>query len=165
MSDGAKIQWTLSSDPTGQPPVVLLHGGPGLPDYLEDVAMMIADLVPVYRYDQRGTGNSPWHGHHSLARHLADLAELLEIWGAREATVIGHSHGASLASRFCLAHPEKVAALLLMCGPFVGDWREADKAERDRRMTPAQRERYRELDLLPSRAEDEETELLTLSWF
>jgi proline iminopeptidase len=165
MSDGPQIRWSVTGDTARKPPVVMLHGGPGLPDYLEDVAAMVSDLAPVYRYDQRGTGGSSWQGHHTLARHVADLAELLEIWDTSKAVVIGHSYGTNLACRFCLAHPDKVAALLLMCGPFVGDWRQADRAERDRRMTPAQRSRYRELNLLQSRTDDQEEELLTLSWF
>lgn len=78
----------------------MLHGGPGLPDYLGDVAAMIADLVPVYRYDQRGTGHSRWQGRNSFARHVADPAELLDAWDAPEAVLIGHSNGTDLASRF-----------------------------------------------------------------
>ena len=142
----------------------MLHGGPGLPGYLADVAMMVSDLAPVYRYDQRGTGGSAWNGRHTLARHVADLAELLAIWESPRVIVVGHSYGTNLACRFCLAHPEKVKALLLMCGPFVGEWREADRAARDRRMTPAQRDRYRELNSLSPRTEDQETEWLALSW-
>ncbi|WP_428950564.1 alpha/beta fold hydrolase [Streptomyces sp. cg35] len=73
--------------------------------------------------------------------------------------------GADLASRFCLAHPERVAAMLLLCGPFVGEWRTADRAERGRRMTAPQQARLHELQQLPHRTEQQEVELLTLSWF
>ncbi|PWG13548.1 alpha/beta hydrolase [Streptomyces sp. V2] len=165
MSDGAQVRWTALGDTTRQPPVVLLHGGPGLPDYLGDVAPMIADLAPVYRYDQRGTGRSPWEGRHSLARHVDDLAGLLDAWEAPRAVLIGHSYGTDLATRFCLAHADRVAALLLMCGPFVGDWRSGDRAERERRMSAAQRERLRELEAMARRTEEQEVELLTLAWF
>lgn len=79
--------------------------------------------------------------------------------------MIGHSYGTDLASRFCLAHPGRVAAILLLCGPFVGDWRDAYRAERDRRMSTAERERLRELAELSQRTEEQEVELLTLSWF
>ncbi|MFI7319098.1 alpha/beta fold hydrolase [Streptomyces venezuelae] len=146
-------------------PVVLLHGGPGLPDHLGDVAGMVADLAPVYRYDQRGTGRSVWQGRHTFARHVGDLAELLDAWGAARAVLVGYSYGAELAARFCLAHPDRVAAVLLMCGPFLGEWHAEYRAERSRRMTGAQRERLRALKELPRRSEEQEAELLTLSWF
>ncbi|GAB2926445.1 alpha/beta fold hydrolase [Streptomyces mayteni] len=160
-TDGARLRWTALRDAGGgQPPVVLLHGGPGLPDYLGDVARMVADVVPgpVYRYDQRGTGGSPWRGRHSLARRVDDLVELLDGWDAPEAVLIGHSYGTDLASRCCLRYPDRVAAMLLMCGPFVGDWHAGYRAERDRRRVLG--------DVPPTRrTEEQEVELLTLSWF
>ncbi|MFE6774901.1 alpha/beta fold hydrolase [Streptomyces sp. NPDC057702] len=165
MSDGARVRWVALGDTARRPAVVMLHGGPGLPDYLGDVAHLVADLAPVYRYDQRGTGGSPWQGRHRVARHVADLAELLDAWDVPEAVLVGHSYGATLASRFCLAHPDRVAAVLLMCGPFVGDWRATDRAERERRMTARQRERLHALGEMPHRTEEQEVELLTLAWF
>lgn len=164
-TDGARLRWTALGDTTRQPAVVMLHGGPGLPDYLGDIAPMVADLAPAYRYDQRGTGRSPWRGRHSFARHVDDLVELLDSWDVPRAVLIGHSYGTDLASRFCLAHPDRVAAILLMCGPFVGDWRTGYREERDRRMSAAQQERLRELEESPHRTEEQEVELLTLSWF
>lgn len=145
--------------------MVMLHGGPGLPDYLGDVAPAIAGLAPVHRYDQRGTGGSRWQGRHTFARHVADLAELLDGWDAPQAVLIGHSYGADLAVRFCLAHPERVAAVLLMCGPMTDEGRPGYRAERDRRMSPARQERLRELEGIPRRTDDQEVELLALSWF
>ncbi|WP_369200144.1 alpha/beta fold hydrolase [Streptomyces sp. PU-14G] len=165
MADEVQLRWKALGDTARQPAVVMLHGGPGLPDYLGDVAPMIADLAPVYRYDQRGTGRSPWRGPHSFARHVDDLAELLDTWGVPEAVLIGHSYGADLASRFCLEHSDRVAAMLLMCGPFVGDWRTGYRAERHRRMSAAQRKRLHELEERSHRTEEQEVELLTLAWF
>ncbi|RDG39085.1 alpha/beta hydrolase [Streptomyces corynorhini] len=165
MTDGARLRWVALGDTARRPAVVLLHGGPGLPDYLGEVAHMIADLAPVYRYDQRGTGRSPWRGAHSLARHVGDLTELLNAWDVPEAVLIGHSYGTDLASRFCLRHSGRVAAMLLMCGPFVGDWHTGYRAERDLRMSAAQRARLRALKEMPRRTEEQEVELLTLAWF
>ncbi|WP_229845237.1 alpha/beta fold hydrolase [Streptomyces cinnamoneus] len=165
MSDEARLRWMAQGGTTRQPTVVLLHGGPGLPDYLGDVAPMVADLASVYRYDQRGMGRSPWRGTHSFARHVDDLAELLDAWDAPKAVLIGHSYGTDLASRFCLRHSDRVAAMLLMCGPFVGDWRTRYRAERGRRMSAAQQERLRAVEELPQRTQEQEVELLTPAWF
>ncbi|WP_405863506.1 alpha/beta fold hydrolase [Streptomyces sp. NBC_00005] len=101
MTDEAQLRWMALGETTRQLPVVMLHGGPGLPDYLGDVALMVADLAPVYRYDQRGTGQSRWRGRHSFARHVDDLAELLDVWDVPKAVLIGHSY--ELVTRSCRA--------------------------------------------------------------
>jgi pimeloyl-ACP methyl ester carboxylesterase len=63
------------------PPVVLLHGGPGLWDDFDDLAAMVDDLVEVYRYDQRGSGRSastpPYDVATFIARLNADWGRLL----------------------------------------------------------------------------------------
>ncbi|MET0694294.1 MAG: putative glycolipid-binding domain-containing protein [Propionibacteriaceae bacterium] len=145
--------------------MVMLHGGPGLPDYLGPVAAMIEDLTVVHRYDQRGVGGSPWSGEHTVDLHLQDLEDLLDGWGYDQVTLVGHSYGTDLAVRFCLRCPDRVAGLVLLAGPFVGDWREADHATRTARMTAAQVLRLAELEALEDRTEAQEQELLTLSWF
>lgn len=40
-------------------PVLMVHGGPRIPDYLAPAAGIIDDLCPVHRYDQRGTRQRP----------------------------------------------------------------------------------------------------------
>ncbi|MEU8323849.1 alpha/beta hydrolase [Nonomuraea sp. NPDC048881] len=68
-------------------PVVMVHGGPGVPDHLAPVAGVIDDLRLVRRYDQRGTGGSCWEGEHTIARHLDDLALSLDAWGHDQAVL------------------------------------------------------------------------------
>jgi pimeloyl-ACP methyl ester carboxylesterase len=46
----------------------MVHGAPGVPDYLGPVAGIVEDLCLVHRYDQRGTGRSPRVGEHTIAR-------------------------------------------------------------------------------------------------
>jgi hypothetical protein len=43
MTDEAQLRWMALEDTTRQPAVILLHGGPGLPDYPGEVAPMVAD--------------------------------------------------------------------------------------------------------------------------
>jgi pimeloyl-ACP methyl ester carboxylesterase len=157
--------WTTGSAIARTVPAVMVHGGPGLPDYLAPVAAAIEDLCLVHRYDQRGTGGSSWQGEHTIARHVDDLASLLDTWGHERVVLIGHSFGTDLACRFLLAHPERVAGLIAIAGPFLDPWREADLAAQRARRTDRQQTRLEELDAIASRTDAEEIEYLTLSWF
>ncbi|WP_433064043.1 alpha/beta fold hydrolase [Dactylosporangium sp. CS-033363] len=163
MDDGARLRtWTAGT--AGGPAVVLLHGGPGLRDYLAPVGALIEDLGTVHRYDQRGTGDSAWQGTHTLARHVRDLRLLLDAWGHERAIVAGHSYGCGLACSFLLAHPERVAGLILLAGPFLDPWREAARAAERARLTHGQLARLAELAATEVRTDAEETEFLTLTW-
>jgi pimeloyl-ACP methyl ester carboxylesterase len=166
MEDGAQLRtWTTGPVIPQRLPLVMMHGGPGIADYLAPVAGIIDDLCLVHRYDQRGTGGSHWEGEHTIARHLQDLASLLDAWGHDRVVLTGHSFGTNLASYFLLAHPERVAGMIQLAGPFLDPWREADLAARRARRSGRQQARLDELDAIASRTDAEETEYLALSWF
>ncbi len=165
MDDGVRLRtWVTGRANTGVPPLILVHGGPGLPDYLGPVANLVDDLGQVYRYDQRGTGGSTWDGTHTVDRHLRDLEMLLDTWGCDRAVLIGHSFGTDLVSFFVLAHPDRVAGVCYLSGPFLGPWREPTHVTERARRSELQQARLDELDALTSRSEAEEIEFLTLSW-
>ncbi len=110
-------------------PIVFLSGGPGMPDYLEE----IAKLVPgrrVVTYDQRGTGGSAvTDGDYSTEAHVADLDSLREHLGAEQLHLFGHSWGGMLAQLYATAHVSSVASLFL-CSPTPGvgtDWVEMER--------------------------------------
>lgn len=166
MDDGAQLRtWTSGSTDPRRLPVVMVHGGPGVPDYLAPVAAIIDDLCLVHRYDQRGTGGSRWEGAHTITRHVDDLASLLDVWGHDRAILVGHSFGTNLAAYFLLAHPDRVAGLIQLAGPFLDPWREADRATQRTRRSDEQQARLDELDAVESRTDAEEIDFLTLSWF
>ncbi len=165
MDDDATLRTWTTGLRRSAPPVVLLHGGPGIPDYLQAVAQMLDDVTVVHRYDQRGTGESGWDGLHTLARHVHDLKCLLDEWGHEQVVLVGHSYGSDLASYFTLAHPERVVRLVHLAGPFTGNWREPCKATEVSRRTYTQQSRFEILDAMKVRSEAEEIEFLALSWF
>jgi proline iminopeptidase len=166
MDDGVRLRtWSSGTARTGMPPVVMVHGGPGLPDYLGPVADLITDLCLVHRYDQRGVGGSTWDGEHTIARQIRDLALLLDHVGADRAVLVGHSFGTDLVSFFVLAHPERVAGVVYLSGPFLGPWREPTRAVERSRRSDRQQSRLDELGALTSRSETDEVEFLALSWF
>jgi len=128
------------------PPLALLHGGPGLWDYIDDLAAMIDGTVEVHRYDQRGGGRSAAVLPYDVETFVADLDALRAHWGHERWTVAGHSWGASLALAYAVAHRARVEALVLIDGTgIVDDWREEYHANADARRTPAQRERLARL--------------------
>lgn len=165
LDDGARLRtWTSGPAISHRFPVVMVHGGPGVPDYLAPVAGIIDDLYLVHRYDQRGIGGSWWDGEHTIGRHVDDLALLLDAWGHDRVVLVGHSFGTHMVGYFVLAHPERVAGLIQIAGPFLDPWREAYEAEQRARRTVGQQTRLDELDAIQSRTDAEEIEYLTLSW-
>lgn len=107
------------------PAVVLLHGGPGMWDYLGPVAGMLDDLTTVYRYDQRGCGRSTGEPRYDVATAVADLDALRAHWGAERWVVVGHSWGATLALLYCVAHPDRARAMAYLSGTGVTPtWRD-----------------------------------------
>ncbi|MER6422539.1 alpha/beta fold hydrolase [Streptomyces sp. NPDC001137] len=166
--DGVRL-WAARSG-SGEP-LVLCHGGPGLWDYFEDLAELLADLTPVVRWDQRGCGRSerevtgPW----TLDRFVADLDAVRRHFGLERMRLLGHSWGAQLALSYALAHPERVSLLVYVSGTGIGpdsDWHPAFLANLLARLgeQPERLVRRRELDDLPVRSDDEDREWAILQW-
>ncbi len=133
------------------PPVLLLHGGPGLGfDYLRDLADELARENDVAWYQQRGLEPSATEGPYSVALDVADAGRVLDALGWERAYVVGHSWGGHLALHVAEAMPERLLGVLAV-DPLgaVGDgcWAEFDE-EMFRRTPEAVRERAREIDEL-----------------
>jgi proline iminopeptidase len=154
--DGARL-WTVTEG-VGRP-AVLCHGGPGGTDNLAPVAAMIADVVRVSRFEQRGCGRSSGGPPFTMAGAVADLDALRRHWGHDRWLVGGHSFGAALALAYAIAHPERVDAVVgVSCVIRLDgqeDWYEQYRRHRFERMTDGTRRRFSEL----RRRRDEEGEL------
>jgi proline iminopeptidase len=130
------------------PPLLLLHGGPGLWSDFDGVIALVDDLATVATFDQRGCGRSTGSGPYTLRGAIADIEAVREHLGYEHWTVGGHSWGAALALAYALAHPERTSALLYISGTGIAmDWRTEYRAERARRLTLEQQGR---LDALPA---------------
>jgi pimeloyl-ACP methyl ester carboxylesterase len=88
-------------------PALLLHGGPGLPDYLESCAAELANLFTTIRYTQRGTAPTTVGPPYTIETHMADALAVLDAFELEQAWVIGHSWGGHLALHLAAAHPER----------------------------------------------------------
>jgi proline iminopeptidase len=163
LSDGTRLRTWTTGTATAAPPVVMLHGGPGLWDYLEPIASMLDDLTVVHRFDQRGCGGSDPSAEQTMQRLQDDVEELRRHWGHEQIVVLGHSFGAKLALTYAAAYPQSVVKVGHLSGVGIGDWHKPYFEEQARRMTPEQLERLE--SFRPGRTPAEETEFRALSWF
>src|SRR5271169_1692866 len=125
------------------PLVIVLHGGPGAPGYMAPVARGLADRFQVIEPFQRASGGAPL----TVARHVADLRDLIESLGAGERpALVGSSWGAMLALAFAAEHPALAGPLVLVgCGTFDIGARVRMQEILDGRMSPELRQRFARL--------------------
>jgi proline-specific peptidase len=107
-------------------PLLVVHGGPGVPhDYLEPLAAL-ADERPVVFYDQLGCGNSERPQDRSLwttERAVEELAAVHSTFGCERMHLLGQSWGATLITIYTLdlpsgPRPREVSSLTLSA-PFL----------------------------------------------
>jgi pimeloyl-ACP methyl ester carboxylesterase len=131
------------------PPVLVLHGGPGLSVSIVDG--LVADLLPAYRvatFQQRGIEPSLADGAFTIDEAVADVAAVLDHLGWQQAYVVGSSWGGHLGFWLAARLPQRLLGVLAV-DPLgaVGDGGNADfEAEMAARTPEADRDRAAELD-------------------
>jgi proline iminopeptidase len=102
----------------GDTVAMVLHGGPGLSDYTEDLADEVATGMGsgsrVVRYQQRGFAPSDLEGPFTVAQHVDDLFAVLDRFETERAVLVGHSWGGHLAMHAACAQPGRVSGLILV---------------------------------------------------
>jgi proline iminopeptidase len=111
-----------------QPPMIAVHGGPGVADMAHDAPAFAALATDrdVYVYDRIGTGSSTRLDDptgYTTARAVQDLEAIRVHTGASQVVLHGHSWGALFVVAYAQEHPDHVAALVLSAPgdlPFGG---------------------------------------------
>jgi proline-specific peptidase len=121
-----KIYGSLGSSASGRP-LVLLHGGPGVPhNYLLSMADLATQHgIPVVFYDQLGNGNSTHlpekrgdEAFWTTQLFLDELANLLEHLGiADDYDVLGQSWGGMLGAMHAITRPKGLKRLIISNSP------------------------------------------------
>lgn len=116
---GGKVWYQVVSSAKTQHniPLLILHGGPGVPyNYLE-VFKKIADERPVIFYDQLGVGKSKTFKRNkdlwNIERYVSELEALVANLQLDKFYLFGHSWGGALAINYTLKNPDKVENLVL----------------------------------------------------
>jgi proline iminopeptidase len=157
--DGGLLRGTVAGQ--GEP-VLLLHGGPGLPwTYLQPLMDELSAAYRVAAYQQRGLPPSTAGAPYDLGTQTADVAAVLDGLGWERAVVAGHSWGGHLLLHVLAGLPGRVsAALVIDTLGCVGDGGEGEfGAEMKRRTPPADVERAERLDEQAMAGQGSEAEL------
>jgi proline iminopeptidase len=112
-------------------PIVMLHGGPGVPDYLGPVAALLTPHHRVITFDQRGVGASIVRTDgYSIAAYLGDLEAIRASLSVERLHLFGHSWGGLLGQLYAATYPTRVNSLFLS-NPSTGvgpDWKRMEGA-------------------------------------
>jgi proline iminopeptidase len=143
--DGGHVHaWQSGSGP----PVLLLHGGPGLSDYTFTLEPELLGSYEVVRFQQRGLSPSTRQGPFDVERHMSDAIAVLDALGIGRVCVVGSSWGGHLAMHLVVQHPTRFSGLVPV-DPLgaVGDGGEADfNRILSQRISPEAAARSGELD-------------------
>jgi pimeloyl-ACP methyl ester carboxylesterase len=118
---GGVDQWVMiRGESMSNPPLILLHGGPGLSEtgFFRHYNADLEKHFTVGYWDQRGAGKSfdPRIPRASMTvdRFIADLDELVNLTrsglGKNKVAIFGHSWGSALGALYAARFPEKVGA-------------------------------------------------------
>jgi pimeloyl-ACP methyl ester carboxylesterase len=119
LPDGSRLALHVTrASAASRPPIIFVHGGPGVADMAHDAPALsaLATDRDVYVYDRIGTGAATRLADpmgYTTAREVEDLEAVRARTGAPQVVLIGHSWGARFAAAYAQEHPDRVAALVL----------------------------------------------------
>jgi proline iminopeptidase len=166
VAGGTLVGWVRGDGP----PVLLLHGGPGLSyEYLDGLAADIGGGYRIAAFQQRGLEPSSRGGPFDIETAVADVGAVLDLLGWDRAWVVGHSWGGHLLLHVALGLPGRLhGALAVEPLGGVGDGGNAAfEAALTERTPEGDRERATELDDRALRGEatpEEMEESMRLLW-
>lgn len=137
--DGGRVWYRVVGSGSATP-LLLLHGGPGVPSHYLNPLAGVAEDRPVVFYDQLGAGRSDRPDDVSLwtvDRFVREVAQVRAALGLEEVHILGHSWGTMLAVEYMLTKPEGVHSLVLG-SPALSVERWAADAERLLQTLPAE---------------------------
>jgi proline iminopeptidase len=112
------------------PTIILLHGGPGVPDDMTEIRDWLCQRMQVINFDQRGTGEDVYTGcTFTMDDFVSDLNTLAAYFNLEQFHLFGHSWGGLYAQIYAMYHPQRILSLFL-CSPASGtgnQWKITEK--------------------------------------
>ena len=106
----------------GLRPILFLHGGALTAHTWDLCCLALRDEFHCMALDQRGHGDTDWapDANYSIAAQLEDIRGFADRVGLDHFVLVGQSMGAINGLAFAVAHPERLAALVMIdAGPEV----------------------------------------------
>ena len=172
VSQRLRLHYVDWGNPTA-PPLLLLHGGRDHSRSWDWAAESLREDWHVIAPDLRGHGDSAWapDGNYPISAFVYDLAQLIHQLGVAPLTIVAHSLGGNIATRYTGLYPDNVRKLVTIEGlgpspkvqaersatPFPERWRKwiADKRVASGRLP----KRYATIDDALARMRSENTYL------
>jgi proline iminopeptidase len=116
LQSGSKIAYVhlSSGSKSSLPPIIFLHGGPGVPDMAGDASyfgQLTHEGYDVYVYDEIGTGFSSRLKNpldYTIQRNVSDLELIRQKIGAEKIILLGHSYGGEITANYITAYGNHV---------------------------------------------------------
>ncbi|RNI27161.1 alpha/beta hydrolase [Rufibacter immobilis] len=116
--------FTIAPPNPGKETIILLHGGPGVPDGLTFLRRYLGRDFHVVFFHQRGTLRSPVSAQDfAMERYVADINRIADHFGVEKFHLLGHSWGGLYAQLYAQRHPSRLLSLFL-CSPASGTGRQ-----------------------------------------
>lgn len=94
--------------------VILLHGGPGVPDDMIEVANILKEKFQVITFEQRGVGLSKCNKcDYTMQDYISDIDTIADYFDLKSFHLFGHSWGGLYAQIYAEESPEKIKSLFL----------------------------------------------------
>src|SRR5262245_11866877 len=106
----------VQEDAGVDPPIVLMHGFPDNVHLYDRLAPYLSPPRRVVRFDFLGWGSSdkPLGYPYTAANHVGDLDAVIAQLGLGQVVLVAHDASGVPAIDWALAHPERVAGLVLL---------------------------------------------------
>jgi len=102
-----------------EPPLVFVHGWTANMNWWKEQRDYFSGKYKMVFVDNRGHGNSEKpleYEHYRFENFVSDLDLIVKDAGLEKFILVGHSFGTMISMKYCVEHPEKVLALVLIGG-------------------------------------------------
>ncbi len=110
--------------------ILLLHGGPGVPDEMIEIVDILKTKYRVITFEQRGVGASDCEKcSYKMDDYISDIDAIANKYNITSFHIFGHSWGGLYAQIYAIERPEKIKSLFL-CSPSSGTnilWKKTEK--------------------------------------